>query len=648
MAAAFLMEQGRRRTSAEFMREIEEDGIKFNIENTAEDIVNGLFCTYEPPTSKVQQYKAASAVRKDPTKYNVRPSVPKSILKFKIKKNKKPQPMSTAFVTPVIEPVAPAVALSEARDDAVEDVSVEDKDSTKKSVTWRDQKGKEERTDLENKVVGLASKYCGGAFNTGEAIADVLSSPTGRATQNFFSTDVETPGSMASMASSLFDRTEDGDKKVLYDDLGNPIREADIQDDENGSYFPSTPKDTATPTPMAKTRAEKLKEGGHSNLFCSNIPFMDTMVEGIGIAGVMAASAAVAAGVPENLCSPYVKSKNPNSTADDDLDEALGIYEPDSYDQLTSAVKLSRQSTPRYFPGSNAAGDKPDDEERDAPPQQDATTPKSFAPSDITMGNTTINHFSGNASLFDEKRGAPSPKKNFSSMLGELKKIQVDKGLQGSSQHENEDRSVAGGSVAGGSVAGSVNSLKKGFIKSPRSPVVTRTYMESIKSPRSPGKVADLAKKFESPRAARKPIEPVECRQFNGMMNFLPPTPRRKSPEAQVTSTESIKPVSKSIEMFERNIKETKKETASTPPAESVNTDAEIRATASSVVDVTAQRGGRNDAEATNTDANEEREKSSSDKKKAKKNKKGGFGKTLKKVMKITKKVESQRIAKED
>lgn len=642
MAAAFLMEQGRRRTPAEFMREIEEDGIKFNIENTAEDIVNGLFCTYEPPTSKVQQYKAANAVRKDPTKYNVRPSVPKSILKFKIKKNtKKSQPTPTASI-------APSVAISEARDDA----PIEDKDSSKKSVTWRDQKGKKDRTDLENKVVSLASKYCGGACNGGEDIADVLSSPTGRATQNFFSTDAETPGSMASMASSLFAETENGNKKVLYDDQGNPIREADIQHDDNGSYFPSTPTDSATP----KSRSEELKEGGHSNLFCSNIPFMDTMVEGIGIAGVMAASAAAAAGVPENLCSPYVKPKNPaaaqNSVPDQELNEAiqsLGIYEPDSYDQLASSVKFSRQSTPRYLPGSNGKAkpaEEPNDEERDAPPQHDPT-PRSYAPSDITMGNSTIKHFSGNASVVDETIGVPSPKKNFSSMLGELKKVQTDRGLEGSSQHENEERSVAG-SV---SSQNNINSIKKGFVKSPRSPVVTRAYLDSIKSPKSPGRVADLAKQFESPRGVRKPIEPVECREFNGKMNFLPPTPRRKSPEAPVTNTESIGPVSKSIQMFERNIKDIKKEEANKAaptPAESVNTDAEIRAAASSVVDVTAKRGGRNDAEATNTNAKEEREECSDEKKKSKKSKKGGFGKALKKVMKITKKVESQRIAKED
>lgn len=605
MAAAFLMEPGRRRTSAEFMREIEEEGIKFSIENTAEDIVNGLFCTYEPPTSKVQQYKAANAVRKNPKKYNVRPSVPKSILKWKVKKNSKKNQ-----ATPSAASVAPTVTtVNEGRDDANDGAAVGDK----KSVTWRDQKGQKGRTEIENKVVGLAAKYCGGACNNGEDIADILSSPTGRTAQGFFpGGEPETPASMA-------------DGKVLYDDSGNPIQEDDLTVDENGSYFPSTPKDSSTPM----NRKESVKNG-HSNLFCSNIPFMDTVVEGIGIAGVMAASAAVAAGVPENLCSPYVKSKNQESESqetsmDSELKEAkqaLGIYEPDSYDQLNSSVKLNRTSTPRYLPASEGNDTEPKEDERSAKEEE-----RESAPSEITMGNSTVKHFSETTSDFDDKTApAPSP---FSSMLGELKKVQRDKGLEGSSQHDSSK----------------IGSLKKGYLKSPRSPVVTRAYLESIKSPKSPGKVADIAKRFESPMA-RKPIEPVECREFNpGMMSFLPPTPRRKSPGTPVnTDSTSVAPVKKSIEMWERNTKKedtvkkevTKTVVAPAAPAESVNTnantEAEIREAPSSVVDVTAERGDRTE------DSGEEKKKS-----------KGGFGKKLKaNLRKITRKVESQRIAKED
>jgi hypothetical protein len=376
MAAAFLVDQKRR--SAEFTPQVEEAGIKFSMENVAEDIVNGLFCTYEPPTSKFEQYKAAKAARKHPERYVDRPHVPKSILKWKIMKS----PKKKTTETPKNSDPPPAPSPSEARDDADDGAAaaaaaatVEVDDGNKKSVTWRDEAAKVERTEIENKVVGLASKYCGGACNQGEDIADFFSSPTGRAAQNFFG-GPDTPGSMASMASSVFSGSKkeeeseaptptNSEKKVLYDDLGNPIREDDVQEDVTASYFPDTPKiEGAAPTPMASAQTNpKDPANGHSNLFCSNVPFMDTMVEGIGIAGVMAKSAAVAAGVSEKFCSPYAKRTasaetqlvrvhTPEQAAiSEELKEAqesLGIYEPESYDQAAnnSAFKLKRQSTP--------------------------------------------------------------------------------------------------------------------------------------------------------------------------------------------------------------------------------------------------------------------------------------------------------------
>ena len=43
MAGVFLIETGRRKSSnMEFRPEVEEEGIKFNMENAAEDIINGL------------------------------------------------------------------------------------------------------------------------------------------------------------------------------------------------------------------------------------------------------------------------------------------------------------------------------------------------------------------------------------------------------------------------------------------------------------------------------------------------------------------------------------------------------------------------------------------------------------------------------
>lgn len=693
MAAAFLLEKGRR-TAAEFTREVEEEGIKFNMENVAEDIVNGLFCTYEPPTSKTEQYKAAKAVRKDPTKYTYRPSVPKSILKWKVKKHKekKASYSSSASEAPSVPPSPPA---SEERDDVNDGVVTVEKD--KKSVTWRDQKAKGGRTEIENKVVGLASKYCGGACNSGEGIADILSSPTGRATQTFFTGGPETPGSMASMASSMFSKQttateEDGEKKVLYDDLGNPIREDDIQEDETGSYFPTTPKDAAAPTPMHASSNSKDpyndKMYGRSNLFCSNIPFVDTVVEGIGIAGVMAHSAAVAAGVPENLCNP-LNSQPPTETQlvrvsdaekqeiSEELkqaQESLGIYEPESYDQSTpNAVKLKRQSTPRHAPGQ-APADEEDDVTQQQEQQPAGSSNRSYAHSDITMGNTTVNHFSENASLFDDTVGAEpatpkSPKAGgFNSMVDELKAVQLEKGLEGSSQHsatKEDNKSTASG----------FSSYKKDYERVAKSPkarsVMTNSYKKSLKSPSTPqqsdkeifearsGTVASLAKQFESPRsrtnqaAFRKSIDPAETRQFDGKLSFLPPTPRRKEPK----SPSGYSMVGNKLEKFdwhERIGKTKASEVSANANAENREEASTKRPTSLVTGPETVEKDDSFEGVKKQSDPPQEKPESSSriyEKKSSKKKDKAGkpkegFSKKFKKTLrKVTKKVESQRIA---
>lgn len=719
---AFLLEEGRRQF-AEFPRDIEEEGIKFNVENATEDLISGLFCSYEPPTSKKLQYKAAKAVREDPKKFSYRPHVPKSILKWKIKKlNKKKTKTSNN-----------ALGASETRDDTNNSMVVYDK----KSVTWRDERLKGNRTEMENTVVGIASKYCGGACNQGEDIADYLSSPTGRATQNFFMGGPETPGSMASMASSVFggksEKSEEISKRVLYDDLGNPIREDDVNEDDNASYFPSTPASTtAGANPTTPSNAKNPEYDGHSNLFCSNIPFIDTVIEGIGIAGIVAASAAVAAGVPENLCNPYTtRTKPKTSNVDDDnqhvtvvsnkkrdqiseelrqAEESLGIYEPESYDQPSEKsgdFKLKRQSTPRHARPDSKFDDEGEDKDDESqkeddesqiqsetkPSEEQMSGERSYANSDITMGNTTIKHFSVKASLFDDAIDEPSKKReSFTSMVEELKAVQMEKRLEGSSQHN-------------------VDSIKNGYEKirkSPKHAVVTNSYKKSLmRSPSTPlsrgknsgifeqrsGSVANLAKQFESPRASRgnlrkirTSVDPTECRTNNpsGFSNgvLLPPTPRRKSPETPT----GYSMVNKKFESqdWDKNCRNNSTEEATARTTVSVNTDAEIREEASTILDVGPREKKRpsfvgrrpislvtgpetveNDDEETNnntTDPPEEREetettnneeKKKANKKKTRNEKKKvsrmkSFKKSMEKAMapglNAIRKVESQRI----
>ena len=589
MAAASQVDnsnQKRGATSAQFLREVEEEGIKFNIENTAEDIINGLFCTYEPPTSRMDQYRAAKAVRNDPEKYAVRPSVPKSILKWKIKKNN-PKP-ATAETKPEAEPETRTEEQVEAEssDEIIEE-------GEKKNVTWRDQKGEDERTEFENKIIDLSSKYCGNVCNGGEAIADIMSSPKGRDVQNFFATDAKTPGSMASKASALFGGAlSPTSKKVLYDDQGNLIREDDVKEEENRSYFPSTPATGATTTPKAAEDSTETTVGG-PNLFCSNIPFMDTMKEGIGIAGVMAASAAVAAGVPENLCNSYAKGNE---------DPSLRIYEPVSYDQPASSHKFNRQSTPRRMPFAATPRYLPMQTDL-VSQQRKLQTPsnRSYATSDITMGNTTVKHFSGQ----------PSPRTNFSSMMSELKQVQGARAL-----NNNADTV-------------SVSSKRSGYLKSPKSAVVTQSYIQSIKTPNNTGKVAEIARQLDAQAAIRQSIDPIESRQFDGKMNFLPPTPRRPAtPSSTVNRT------------YNKFNWDAANKFGSTP--RSNNTDIEIREAASSVFETRRPVVTQKKKKKSKAPSKESAYINVNSNSKKKKEKKKGF---FSKMRKVTKQVESQRIA---
>eukprot|EP00536_Pseudo-nitzschia_multiseries_P010988 jgi/Psemu1/326260/estExt_fgenesh1_pg.C_3540018 len=663
MSAAFLVERGTPRkmsSSADFIsKEQEEEGLKFSMENAAEDIVNTLFCTYEPPTSKKMQYS---------------------------------------------EVIAPA---PEGRDDDVPDerqvVMVDP--GNRKSVTWRDQqREKEERTEIENKVVDLASKYCGGVFNQGDHIAEVLSSPQGRATQSFFSGGPDTPGSMANMASSLFggktaasevsaatsaDATMHTQTKIMYDDLGNPIREDDVDDDDaQVSYFPSTPKDptAAAVAPATPSPSRVNKRNGHQNLFCSNIPFMDTVMTGIGIAGVMAASAAAKAGVPDNYCgNVYTKPTRKSATQEQiseelkEAQEALGVYEPENYDQPNfETSNLKRQSTPRFKKRNGTPRNLNNDEEEDilesllnnedGTEERDGSSlptsgrrqdnpyssQRSYANSDITMGSTTIKHFggaaNGNASLFDDllgEDGSRSPHatkshtrspsggsiNSFSSMVEELKHVQKERILSGRSQ---DSRSFNFSKNNTNDVGVSVSSIKNSYeksCKSPRKAVVTTSYLNYIKKspvksknggnalPATPnhnrntndpelseirtGAVASLAKQFESPRsirqaAVRKSVDPSESRFFDGTVDLLPPTPRRKAPETMggygVNSHQHTWGTNNAPTPNNRsnnNYNAVPADMASPQSVHTHNTDAEVREAPSTILDVNPKRNNR-------------------------------------------------------
>jgi len=613
--------------------------------------------------------------------------------------------------------------------------------STKKTVRWRDQQrqkhheqhpqqqqqqqqGRHERTDIENKVADLASKYCGGVFHQGEDIADVLSSPTGRTAQTFFGGGAKTPGSMANMASSLFGGADNSNSntggspqtqtKVFYDDLGNPIREDDMsQAGEDSVQQPSYPTavttaqtaplgTTASPSVAGASAGTEQHKNGRQNLFCSNIPFIDTVMTGIGIAGVIAASAAVKAGVPENYCGVYTKQQQQEhqeqqrrSEAQNEISEelrlaqeSLGVFEPESYDPpiVSSGSKLQRQSTPRNprRKGQNLDpeddltvddDDNDDDDDVDSDLLDDLLggneaqgsslslhkSHQSYAKSDITMGNTTIKHFrasaSENASLFDDMeddtsgsvRHSPGKlsKNVFSSMVEELKEVQeARKGQHG---HNNNTRRKNKKDTD--AIGVSISSIKHNYeksCKSPRHSVVTSSYRNSLKKspinsrvagkfygvagsgasqlPATPnhkrnnntevferrtGKVANLARQFDSPRSnyraspGRKCVDPLESRFFDGSVDLLPPTPRRKSPETPTgysmsgnklevqdwgIDNNAPTPSSRYNSNKNNNYNAAAREMISPHSAYTYNTDAEVREAPSTILDMTSKQ----------------------------------------------------------
>ncbi|KAL3910231.1 MAG: hypothetical protein SGILL_007773 [Bacillariaceae sp.] len=258
------------------------------VENVTEELLNGFFCHYEPPTSEQAQFKAARAARADPIKYSNRP-VAKPILKMshltpKNKKQDKGIPQNTSSVQATDGKAGGASTASRSGS------------NSGKSVTWRDEKANQGRTKVEKDVVGFAANYCG-FFRQGEGLTDILMSPKEKAvaekTGAPLSADKETPPTLTaptpttpaetpisttpskddsvgssqkkrltpiltgrnnaetpaaasaatSVASSAYH--PNAGQRILYDDLGNPIEERDayasLEDD-----YPATPGGAST------------------------------------------------------------------------------------------------------------------------------------------------------------------------------------------------------------------------------------------------------------------------------------------------------------------------------------------------------------------------------------------------------------------
>ena len=196
-----------------------------SMENVAEEVLDVMFCHYEPPTSERAQLRAATLARSDPAKYAIRKAA-KPILKLPSMAERRgvatPDVAGTkngsssggsnenrdssnddknvssasnncnigesilfklARDIPNCNGTSPSVEAandntSTSTDDATTTVH------TKKSVTWRDEQNKTNQnrgsgSGEQNTAVGCSSYHCG-FFKQSEGLVDILMSPTNK------------------------------------------------------------------------------------------------------------------------------------------------------------------------------------------------------------------------------------------------------------------------------------------------------------------------------------------------------------------------------------------------------------------------------------------------------------------------------------
>jgi hypothetical protein len=383
----------------------EYDGV-INLSNVTEELLNGFFCHYEPPTSDNAQFKAARAARADPTKYSDRP-IARPILRTPTlhPKNRK---KGSARGAP-----AAAVGTSKSgnRSDAATAGGISQSPSaggasSGKSVTWRDEQANNERNAVEKEVVGCAINYCG-IFQQGEGLTDVLMTPAekaaaakaakaGAAKAKKVSRKKKSPaggGTPTSTSSAQTDESPDSngsknrlttilmnrnsktkqdspspapdtpviEKRILYDDLGNPIAE-DETDEETTVGPEESDLDTPAPPTSPATVTATPVNSNHPLAFLFSVP---TVV--IGAATIAAASAAEAVGyklVPKD--TPAEASPTPEATplpsilrrpgssdtntgiVADGRDETDDVYEPVDYNNPFPHITRDPKRGPAY------------------------------------------------------------------------------------------------------------------------------------------------------------------------------------------------------------------------------------------------------------------------------------------------------------
>jgi len=162
----------------------DDPALDFNLENMAENVINGMFCTYEPPNSTKSKVEAVKEVRTNPHKFTVRPRAPpKGILRYtylkrkkkkkKNKKKKKKQKDDYDYNSDADDGQQSYISTATSTASSSRGGGRSTASNSNK-VTWRDQQKQVQRTQMENDVVQVADKYLGlvGVFSEGEGLTD--------------------------------------------------------------------------------------------------------------------------------------------------------------------------------------------------------------------------------------------------------------------------------------------------------------------------------------------------------------------------------------------------------------------------------------------------------------------------------------------
>lgn len=196
------------------------------LENAAEEILNGIFCHYEPPTSTKAQKNAAKAVRQNPTKFLYEEQPAKPILRKKpvaTTPNSDYESGSEYYDTETDKEFEEEDNAS-LRDKEEETLrKVEPETPSKRGIKWRDEESK--RREEEKATAKATSRWSQcitlPCFTTDaqEVIPGTLEDIHD---ENEAPSQAPTPVGNATPTKSALKKKQDGVMRVLYDDEGNP------------------------------------------------------------------------------------------------------------------------------------------------------------------------------------------------------------------------------------------------------------------------------------------------------------------------------------------------------------------------------------------------------------------------------------------